>query len=420
MVKIRILGGGREVGRMGLVIESRKTNVLLDYGISIGGEIPEFPLSYPPKKIDAIFLTHAHLDHSGAIPLMYISERIPFYTNKLTLELSELLIRDFLKISGYYSPYEILELRSMLSCFKPIDYGKTMKFNDIKVRFEDAGHIPGSSSISLKLEDYNILYTSDFNLIESCLLSPAKINVKDFDLIITEATYADFSHPDRKKVEKKFIESVKEVVENDGTVLVPAFAVGRSQEIICILEKYRLDYPIFMDGMAIKVSNIFLKYKQFLKKKCLFEKAYKKVHIIDSWKKRRKAIKTPGVIVSPAGMLKGGSSVFYAKKIVKNKKNGIYMVSYQGENTPGRTILTDGIFEYENKSIAVKARLEWFDFSSHSGRKELIDFIDKISSNTKIIIVHSEKESGERFKNFLIKKYGLETYFPETGEVLTL
>jgi len=418
-LKIKVLGSGREVGRAGIVVESNNTRILLDYGVSVSEDEPLFPLPYPPKMLDGIVLSHAHLDHSGALPLLYISQRKPLFATRLTMELTDILIKDFLKIAGYYVPYELEELYNMHECVIEVNYGEEQKLGNATLHFDNAGHIPGSMTTKLEIDGVRILYTGDINTTETALLKAANVDT-DVDLVLMEATYAEFDHPDRKESEKALVDSIREVLEDGGVVLIPAFAVGRSQEIACVLEQYLPDVKIYLDGMSRIVFETLINHPDSLKDPKLVESTYRRVIKIRGWQDRLKAVKSPSVIISPAGMLKGGAAVFYLKKIYNNPKNAVFLVSYQARGTPGRELLEDGVFYQGEKPKKIKARVEWFDFSSHSGRKELIELVNKLPASAKVVILHSEEPVGMGFKEYCEKELGLETYFPQTGEELSL
>ena len=142
-MQVGFLGGAREVGRIGITVKSAKTQFLLDYGVMLERQ-PGFPMHVPPKEVDAVILTHSHLDHSGAIPIFYIDGQRPLFTNRLNLELTQLLIQDFIHLSGYYLPFEYIELRTMMKSNKHLDYGVEQKVGDMSLKLFDAGHTPGS------------------------------------------------------------------------------------------------------------------------------------------------------------------------------------------------------------------------------------------------------------------------------------
>jgi len=415
-LQIGFLGGTQEVGRIAIAVKTEKTQVLLDYGVMLNHE-PGFPMHVPPKDVDAIILTHSHLDHSGAVPIFYIQERRPLYTNKLNLELTQLLIADFINLSSYYLPFEYLELRSMMRSNKHVDYGVEEEIGDIKFQLLNAGHTPGSAQILVNAEGKRILYTSDFHTVDTRLLEGANMKYGDLDAVIIESTYADEDHTERLELEKRFVDETTDVVERGGTVLVPAFGVGRSQEIACVLTAHHFEYPVTIDGMAREASRILMNYKEFLRDPKFFMESMHSVDWVEGWRDRRKAIKKPGVIISPAGMLKGGPAVFYTSKIGKKAHNAIFLVSYQIPGTPGRELLEKGICVIDGKMRKVKARVEHFDFSSHCGASQLKEAVKKLGGKPKVYVVHGAEGNCELFAKWIRNELGLEATAPKAGDV---
>jgi putative mRNA 3-end processing factor len=409
------LGGAREVGRIGIAVKSEKTQVLLDYGVMLDHE-PGFPMHVPPKEVDALILTHSHLDHSGAIPIFYIEGQRPLYTNKLNLELTQLLIQDFIHLSSYYLPFEYLELKTMTRSNKHLDYGVEEKLGDMRFQLLNAGHTPGSGQVLVEADGKRLLYTSDFNIADSKLLEGASMNYGDLDAVIMESTYANEDHTERSELEKRFVESVTEVVEKGGSVLVPAFGVGRAQEILCVLAAQHFEYPVILDGMAREVSRVMMNFKEFLRDPKLFMDAIHLAEWVEGWRDRRKALKAPSVIVSPAGMLKGGPAAFYVSKIGKKASNAIFLVSYQIPGTPGKELMDKGICTIDGKVRRVKAHVEHFDFSSHCGASQLREALRRIGGKPKVFVVHGAEGNCELFANWAKAELGLEAFAPKTGE----
>ena len=414
-LRLQFLGGTREVGRIAIAVKAGKTQVLLDCGVMLDHE-PGFPMHVPPKDVDAIILTHSHLDHSGAVPIFYIQGKKPLYTNKLNLELTQILIADFIHLSSYYLPYEFLELRSMMRSNRHVDFGVEEQIGDIKFQLLNAGHTPGSAQILVEAEGKRILYTGDYNTIDTRLLQGARMEYGDLDAVITESTYADEDHTERLELEKRFVEAVTDVVERGGTVLVPAFGVGRSQEIACVLAAHHFEYPITMDGMAREASRIMLNYKEFLRDPKSYMEAMRSVDWVEGWRDRRKATKTPGVIISPAGMLKGGPAVFFTSKIGKKTNNAIFLVSYQIPGTPGKELLEKGICLIDGKIRKVKARVEHFDFSSHCGASQLREAVRKLGGKPKVYVVHGAEGNCELLAKWVRNELGLEATAPRAGD----
>jgi putative mRNA 3-end processing factor len=412
---VGFLGGAREVGRIGISVKSEKTQVLLDYGVMFDHE-PGFPMHVPPKEVDGLILTHSHLDHSGALPVFYIGGKIPLYTNRLNLDLTQLLIRDFIKLSGYYLPFEYLELSTMMQSNKHLEFDVEEKVGDLQVQLLNAGHTPGSAQVLLEARGKRLLYTGDFNTTDSQLLAGAATDYGDLDAVVIESTYAIEDHTDRLELEKRFVKSVTEVVERGGTVLVPAFGVGRSQEMACILAAHHFEYPVVLDGMAREASRIIMSHKEFLRDPKLFMNAMHSLDWVESWRDRRKAAKSNGVIISTAGMLKGGPAAFYVSKLGKKANNAIFLVSYQIPGTPGKELLEKGVCTIDGKVRKVKARYEHFDFSSHCGASQLKEALRKLGGNPKVFVVHGDEENCKLLANWAKSELELNAVAPKTGE----
>ena len=415
MVKtiLEILGGGREVGRLSVFVRSENSNkgILLDCGINFDDQgNPQLPMYVPPKNVKAAVLTHAHLDHTGGLPLYFVTLSFPVLSTSITKAILRPLMNDFLHISGYYLPFEYEEVIKMLRSIKTVNYEDTVEMNDFTLEFTNAGHIPGSMSIVLHANSKSILFTGDINLIETEITIPAKYrNSTNVEYLVIETTYATTDHPPREREERRFIEAVREVIDSNGIVLIPAFSVSRSQEILTVLTKYGVDAPIFYDGMVREINRIFLAYSRFLKNPSMLKRALRNSHEIRGWQDRKAVLnERPAIIVASSGMLRGGPSVYYLKKIHDDPRNAIFMVSFQAPNTPGRMILEEGIFEQGGPKI--KARVEWFDFSSHAGKTQLIKVIDDLKSTLeKIVLVHGESEAQELFAREVREKFGIET-----------
>ncbi len=414
-LQIGFLGGAREVGRIAISVKTDKTKVLLDYGTMLNHE-PGFPMHVPPKDVDAILLSHSHLDHSGAIPIFYIKGKKPLYTNRLSMELNQLLISDFIHLSSYYLPFEYLELKSLMQNSKHIDFNSEEKVGDITFQFKNAGHIPGSVQILVEAEGKRILYTGDFNVVDTRLLEGAKMKYGDLDAVVIESTYANEEHTDRLELEKSFVEACADVVERGGTVLVPAFGVGRSQEIASVLGAYHFEHPVTIDGMARDVSTVMLSNPQFLRDSRAFSEAIHSTSWVEGWRDRRRATKGPGVIISPAGMLKGGPAVFYTSKIGKKANNSIFLVSYQIPGTPGKELLERGICVIDGQMRKVKAKVQHFDFSSHSGASELKESLQRLGGKPKVYAVHGAEGNCELLAKWAKNELGLEAVAPRAGD----
>jgi len=420
---IKTLGATREVGRSAFLLQSNGKNIVLDYGVLLRKD-PVFPLHISPKDVDGIILSHAHLDHSGAVPLFSISSETKTYCTKPTLEIADLLLKDFVKISQevkkQYMPFEYDEITKLKRNASTFDLNQKFRIGDIEITLLNAGHIPGSSSILIESEGKRIVYTGDINSTNMNLIEAADIDYGEIDLLITESTYGNVNHIERSKIEEDFIEFANHIVENNGNLLVPAFSIGRSQEILCVLNKYNFSYPIIMDGMALKMNKILIDNPNCLKDSASFIKSVGNATLADSMEKRKKALQQPSVIIAPAGMLVGGSAQYYYKRLALDPKNGIAVVSYQIPGTPGRRLLDQGKMFLNGKIVNVKAQVKKFDFSSHSGNKELMNMFKNIKGEPLIIPIHGEEKQSldlaDEIKNTLNNK----VIVPKLGEKIEI
>ncbi|MCW4025511.1 MAG: MBL fold metallo-hydrolase [Candidatus Bathyarchaeota archaeon] len=418
-LQIGFLGGAREVGRIGITVKSAKTQVVLDYGVMLDNQ-PGFPMHVPPKDVDAVVLTHSHLDHSGALPIFYINDKKPLISNKLNLDLSQLLIQDFIHLSSYYLPFEYLELKTMMHNLRNVEFNGETTVGDMKITLFNAGHTPGSVQVLVEAEGKRILYTGDFNIEETKLLPGASMNYGDLDAVIIESTYADSDHTPRPELEKSFFEAVTETVERGGTVLIPSFGVGRSQEIACVLASNHFEYPIILDGMAREASRVIMNNKEYLKDPKMFMNAMHSVDWVEGWRDRRRALKSPCAIVSTAGMLKGGPAAFYLSKLGKKASNAVFLVSYQIPGTPGRELMEKGICTIDGKVRKIKARYQHFDFSSHCGASMLKEGLKRLGGNPKVFVVHGAEGNCELFANWARTELGLDAVAPRTGDTFEI
>jgi putative mRNA 3-end processing factor len=314
-----------------------------------------------------------------------------------------------------------MDLQTMLKHTRELQYHQSIDVGDASLTLVNAGHIPGSAQAIINSEGKRLLYTGDFNRQPTRLVDGADPgNYKDLDAIIIEGTYATEDHPARDGLEKEFVEKVTEVVEGGGTVLVPAFGVGRSQELLSVLSAYHFEHPVFVDGMALDAMEMLLKYPSSLRDSSVFERASKMAHWVDGWNDRRRAAKTAGVIISPAGMLKGGASVFYMENVAAKKQNAVFMVSFQVPGSPGRILLERKKFVIHGKARPVDARVERFDFSSHGGRRELELTLSDLDKKTKVFIVHGAEGNCKKLAEWASKEQGLDAKAPKTGDVIEI
>ncbi len=436
MSKVTFLGGCQQVGASAVLIEHRDTRVLMDYGVAFKGE-HRTPLPTSTRNLTAV-LSHAHLDHSGSLPLLAGShtQPVPVYTTALTRALSKLLLRDMLRIGRGNLSFERQEIDQLLRNTHALTYGQRQQIDDkVWITLRDAGHIPGSASILVEIEGNGsgptrILYTGDLNTRTTQLVhgAPSLRDVGELDLVIVESTYALTEHPKRKDVEQTFVETIRATLEEKGTVLIPAFAVGRSQEVLSVLHKYRnqgLDYPIFIDGMAKAVTKVMERHSQSFTGGTQLQKAADHVTFIMNGSDRRRALKEPAVIIAPAGMLKGGTALHYLRAIADDKRSSVLLVGKQLPGTPGAELLETGSLIVHSKNgtgqrLCVQAKVKSFNFSCHVDRGEVLDFLRHVKGNPKILTMHGDAVACNNLADTLRSEYGFSAEAATKGQVLAL
>ena len=420
-MKVTVLGAAKEVGRSAFLVNANHTNILLDYGVLLKKE-PIFPMHVKPKDIDAVVISHAHLDHSGFVPSLFLSQsaEVQSLGTVPTFELSQLLIEDMIKISGFYLPFEYLDLMTMMKRSKILKYREPYEINDVTVTLHESGHILGGSTVVVEHGKKRLFYTGDINTRGSKLLRQADLNLDTIDLLIIESTYSQTEQTPREQSESELLEFAYEVIDRKGTLFIPAFSVERAQEIACVLKTHNFPHKVAMDGMALKANEIMVRHPTFLRDPEVFKKAVTEAEWISGWNRRKKIVKEPCVIISPAGMLVGGTAVFYVQEIAKDSKNGIAIVSYQGEGTPGKTLLEKRVTIFDGRVRKCLADVKRFEFSGHNSRSELFEILDRINGNPKVLTVHGDGLSCTKFAEEIRQKYGYDAKAPDAGELIEL
>ena len=423
IVKINVLGAAGEVGRSGFLVNCDGANLLLDYGVMFAKkrtDPPIYPLHVKPKDVDATIITHAHLDHSGCVPALFNGGNTSVYCTPPTLDLSMLLIEDMLKIEKNKHSFHYGHANSMLRNSKEIRFKEPVKVGNAIFELRASGHVIGGSTVLVEANNKRLFYTGDINPNGSRMLPKADFEIGDIDMLITESTYSQTDQMPREESEKGLIEFANEVMDRKGILFVPSFSVERSQEIACVLKNANFKHPIVMDGMALKVNDIMLRYPEYLKDMKTFADVINDSFLVRSHDDRKRAISEPCVIISPAGMLVGGNAVFYMQQLASDDKNGIAMVSYQGEGTPGKKLLETGKISTRGKDMKVKATVKQFQFSGHGDRTALFDMIKNIKGDPKVLTVHGDENSCTKFAEEIQEKFGLDAHAPKLGEEIAV
>ncbi|WP_227761862.1 MBL fold metallo-hydrolase [Zhaonella formicivorans] len=444
------LGGADEIGASAHLLLVGASAYLVDCGqrqACPDRPLPDFALLQDllkGQKLTAIFLTHSHFDHIGALPLICQAyPGTPVYATTATCDLTRVLLFDSLKVmdmrEGEVPLYDEELVKEALNCLRPVPLGSFVLLPDgTKAHFFRAGHILGAAMIGLETTEGRVLFTGDFSVSGTRTIMPAALPKFSPHLVITEATYGDRHHADRKREENNLVNKISQVIRDGGHVLVPAFAQGRAQEILYLLRLARLrqkdneKFPIWVDGLVRSINTVYLNHINQLSK-FLQKRVYNGQHpfysdsvraIGNPVKNEREAALAgkPACFISSSGMLTGGASAYYAEKLLSGEKNAILLTGYQDEESPGRRLieLLDKPAEEKRillngQEITVKCRVEKYNLSAHADQQEIFGFLTALKPK-RVILTHGQAEARETLAAALRNR--LAVYLPNNGEVL--
>jgi putative mRNA 3-end processing factor len=408
-VELRFLGGAREVGRSALLVNGA---LLIDYGIKSGAP-PAYPLDCDPE---AVVVSHGHLDHVGAVPaLCSATDRPPVHMTPPTYELGMELARDTLDLHGGtpHCRFTGENVRRLTAAATTHGYGEPFDAAGHEVTLFDAGHIPGSAHVLVDDGDTRLLYTGDFNTTDQRLVAGTTAR-PEADVVVTESTYATETHPDRQALERSFAESVRTTLWEGGTVVVPAFAIGRTQEVLLICE--RADVTPYVDGMGVRVTETLRRHPGYVRDPDALQRAKSNARTVSSGGQRERIADSNEAVVTTAGMLSGGPAVTYVGAIRRDPVNTVCLTGYQVAGTPGRELLDTGRCELDGVVRPVAAQVELYDFSAHADREGLLAFLNAYRG-ARILPVHGD--DTPRFADTL-REGGFDATAPELGATVTV
>ena len=453
-IRITFLGGARQVGRSSMLLQTQNSKILLDCGIDVASsgsekfpsfDIPEFDIS----QLDAVIISHAHLDHVGLLPYLYkMGYKGPCYMTIPTRDIAALLSLDFIGVAYKQASTPLFDSKDIKEMVK---HSVCVGFNevtdiapDVRLTFYNSGHALGSSLVHLNLGNgaHNLLYTGDYKYGRSRLLDPAIAVFPRAETVITESTYGSKNDilPPRIKSEEELVETVKKTIERGGKVLIPELGLGRAQETMLILEDTirtgKLPrIPIYIDGMIWDINAIHTAYPDFLSnrvKSLVFQDKNPFVSDVflrvGSSMERKKVIEEgPCIVLATSGMLVGGASVEYFREFAGNKNNSIIFVCYQGVGSLGRQVqegvkevrmIVDGKEEIVQINMEIKTIV---GLTAHAGRNEILSFFNNMRPKPKRIIVnHGEISKSLDLASSLYKLNRTETTVPRNLETVRL
>ncbi len=415
MINIECLGGFKEVGRNAVFINN-EDKIMLEYGMNV--ESNDSPI-LPSQKPNNVFITHGHLDHLGSVPLLFKKGDARLFATSITWELGILLLKDSLKVAGYKGIRRLYSERDIRRCdaqYHEIRYNKPIKFHGTTITPFDAGHLPGSACFLVETGKKKILYTGDFKMKPTELTDGMKLPNTKIDALFMETTYSAHDHPSREETEKKFFHTVKKTIDSGGIALIPSFAL-RAPEIMLVLNKFNVDFPVYLDGMAVAATEIAMKHPSYLKNSIKLRQAYDLVNRIKRNTKRNQVITKPCAIITTGGCMDGGPVVEYIKHLYTDEKSSLILTGFQIPKTAGRYLLDTGRYVVNDMDLKVRMPIHFFDFSGHAGRNELMDLVKDLRPE-KVICMHGD--NCQRFATELKNRFGVDAIAPTNGEILKI
>jgi len=447
-IRLSFLGGARQVGRSSIMLQTSNSNILLDFGVDVGSgrqpyvDSPDFDID----KIDAVVVSHSHLDHCGFVPWLYEQGYTgPMYCTAPTRDLMVLLCLDYVDVcqrEGKKVWYTKKSIEKVVKHTVALEYGEVSDITpDVRLTLEPAGHLLGSSLVHLHIGDglHNVLYTGDMKFGPSRLFEAASTKFQRVETLLIESTYggSDDIMPGRLDSEKELMAIIERTMKRGGKVLIPAFAVGRAQEVMTILTANGFDHTVWMEGMLWDSTAIHTAYPEYLSmfiQRDIFHRGMnpfiseifhrvvprERNSILDSTE--------PGVVIATSGMLIGGPAVEYLKALAPDKKNTLIFVGYQAEGTMGRRIQRGWhdipLSRESGRTKAVKINLEVqtvHGLSGHSDRKQLVSYVYNLPGKLERILTnHGDNYKCMELGRDLHRIFKCETLAPRNLEAVRL
>jgi len=453
-VRITALGGGRQVGRSCFLLQTPISRVLIDCGVDVSSngkdkypylEAPELDLT----TLDAIVLSHAHLDHSGLIPYLYkMGYKGPVYLTAPTRDISALMALDFIGVAYKQAAaplFKSTDIRNMVKHSIVLNYGEVTDITpDVRITLYNAGHTLGSAMIHFNIGNglHNYVYSGDIKFGKSRSLEAATSYFPRIETLQLESTYGgrDCNYPSRKESEQELIDFVNDIISNGGKVLLPELGTGHAQEKMLLLEDAMKNgkiptVPIYIDGMIWDINAVHTAYPDFLSnalrasifadKNPFTSEIFSRV---GSSQERKNVIEGgPCIILATSGMLVGGASVEYLREFADSPTNGLCLSCYQPPGGLGRQLqegIKEATFNINGKDVVIPLKLKFLSiegFSGHSSRNELMAFMSHVSPKPKkVIINHGEQSRALDLASSIYKSKRIETVVPKNLETIRL
>jgi len=450
MLRLHFYGGAGVVTGVNYLLEIDKTKILIDCGLFQGRpEIEErnyqdFP--YSAKEIDFVLITHAHLDHIGRLPqLVKAGFKGKIFATEPTKDFAEYMLLDSEEINAEKSRrlhkknlYSVKDIERTLSLFEGIGYKQKIKLaKDIHFQFRDAGHILGSAIIELWAEGRKIVFSGDLGNPPVPLLRPTEY-IEEADYVLIESTYGDRIHETKHQRRDLLEDAIEDTVAQAGTLLIPSFALERTQEILyelnCLVENHRIPrVPIFIDSpLAIDLTQIYRRYPQYFNQEAtyliqsgddLFKFPGLRMTSTVEESKQINQVRPPKIIIAGSGMSTGGRILHHEKLYLPDPRNTFLVVCYQVEGTLGREIL-DGAKEVEilGEKVPVRCRIKVIPgYSAHADQNDLCFWVRQMKNSLKkVFVVQGEEKPAQALAQKIKDHLGLPAVVPHLDEVVDL
>jgi metallo-beta-lactamase family protein len=463
-MKVTLFGAAGNVTGSAYYIETGRANLLVDFGMFQGeNEDDAFKQLFPPincSKLNAVLLTHAHLDHCGRLPLLVRNNYSnPIYATQSTIELAELVLRDSVKVQTneinrankkrlqkglpqIQMPYSEDDVDEVMKLFCQVPYNKSFEIAEGSVLIaHDSGHILGSVSYELNLKENGktkkIIFSGDVGPYDMAIIQDPETFAKA-DLVIMESTYGNRDHKSQEETIAEGLKIINKAIRNGGKILVPAFAIGRTQQLLYYMARAEYegqipDIPIYLDSpMGIDASRIYGKHIELYDEEArhLISLGALKTDMSDIFvcktpeqSKGLNLIEGPCMIIAGSGMCNAGRILHHLRHNLSKPETSVIIPGYQGKGTLGRRLVegaeTVRIFGDE---VEVKASIHTMNgLSAHAGQSDLLRWFHPMAaSKPRLVLSHGEDRAREPLAQIIREKYGIDAILPEYGEEITL
>ncbi len=463
-MKITLHGAAGDVTGSAYLVETDRARVLVDFGMFQGGSHMEaknvLPAGLAPERLDAVLVTHAHLDHVGRLPLLIKGGyQGPIHATDATRDLAGLILRDSAKVQSYdierqnrkleragkplVEPlYHAGEVEQTMQLFRDVKIGQPFEAAPgLTVRYTDAGHMLGSASILLSIQEdgrtKTVVFSGDLGPAHLAIIRDA-VPFERADLVFMESTYGDRNNKPLKETLAEFRAIIEDAVRRQARILVPAFAVGRTQQIL-----YHLDelfcagtvkpFPVYLDSpMAIEATEIYQRHPDLfdeeakdLQRVCDIARRHRYLQPTPTAQDSMKLNDAPGpcLIMAGSGMCNAGRILHHLKHGLWQPNTAVMIVGYQGEGTLGRRLVDrDKTVKIFGEEVAVKASIHTLNgFSAHAGQSALLEWFSHLApSKPKVVLTHGEARGREPLAELIHQRFKLGAVLPTQGDVITL